>query len=490
MKRLCLFSCFHEGREILPYQRFYLSKLRPHCDELVFITNERSLDDDALSFLKDKDISINMVYNRGMDFGMWRKTFIRMNPNQYSQVCFANDSCLVNGDLDRVFEWVENNDLDYCGITDSAQNSYHVQSYFIVVKKSCLKTVHDYYRKNGVPTKKGDIVRLYEIGLSTHMQEKGFKIGAMYPWQTVSDVEGMNVSLYRPNELLDAGCPLLKMGFLYGHRPLILHQTRNRPLPELEPRHVKSLNEQFGTFRNPGKAAIIIHLYFQEMWEELKEKIQKVQKAIDSDLYVSVCDEQDTDAVAKSIEEIGGKVFKLPNRGLDIGPFLLVLKHIFESGLDYQYLLKMHGKKGHNPEKANYCRKWRLTLTNCLAGSEENIQRHLDALQNENIFMTTDRPWLRTTQYKNTLIIQDIAEELNIEHNNSMTFPGGTMFWAKMSLFKRYFTVENLSSLYDSLEDGAFNDKEGGKRTHTLERIFGYLANQKGRGLLGIESAT
>ena len=49
MKALCLYSSFVTGNDIPFYVRYYLQQLRPHFTKLVYITNERSMTEEAVT---------------------------------------------------------------------------------------------------------------------------------------------------------------------------------------------------------------------------------------------------------------------------------------------------------------------------------------------------------------------------------------------------------------------------------------------------------
>jgi lipopolysaccharide biosynthesis protein len=60
------------------------------------------------------------------------------------------------------------------------------------------------------------------------------------------------------------------------------------------------------------------------------------------------------------------------------------------------------------------------------------------------------------------------------------------MFWIKYDILRSYFNKFNVSKIYSELENGYFVDHNEPTKTHSLERIFGYIVQDKGKKILGI----
>jgi len=220
---------------------------------------------------------------------------------------------------------------------------------------------------------------------------------------------------------------------------------------------------------NP-KVVVILHLFYTHMWTNFKIKLKILKDIIDFDLYVSICNQDGV--IEKDIIDFGGKIFHIENKGLDIGPFLYTLKYIFDNDIKYKYLLKLHTKK-NNP--------WRNRLMECLLGSEEKIKENLKRIKKFN--MVSDENSFCVNEYMNSKLIEEYMKFFNLKRNEETCFSAGTMFWAKMEIFEKYFNSCSLNEIYNSLEKGAFNDFRNGTRTHALERIFGYMACQNGHSI-------
>jgi rhamnosyltransferase len=210
MKSICLFSSYFTQNKIPFYVKFYLEELKHHFDELVFITNEKDLDTSEIDYLRSQEIHIEMVVNEGYDFGMWYKIISKLKIEKYSRIGLVNDSCVLFRKLDRFIQWFNENDLDYCGLIDSNEISYHIQSYFIVINSPALTSLRDYFLNNGIINNKDQVIRVYEVGLSGYMIQKGFKLGAFYSFVNYSKDKTLNILNYKLVELLRDGLPVIK----------------------------------------------------------------------------------------------------------------------------------------------------------------------------------------------------------------------------------------------------------------------------------------
>ena len=116
------------------------------------------------------------------------------------------------------------------------------------------------------------------------------------------------------------------------------------------------------------KHAIILHLYYNDLWEEFKTKFEPILNRGDVDLYVSFTKE---DTSKKSeVEKLTPFVYVLDNRGLDIGPFIFILNEIKDK--NYTSITKVHSKKSlKHSQPVGFGETWRAHLVNSLVGNPE-----------------------------------------------------------------------------------------------------------------------
>ena len=222
-----------------------------------------------------------------------------------------------------------------------------------------------------------------------------------------------------------------------------------------------------------NKVAIVIHLYYQDLWFYFKEKLESLD--YNYDLYVTLNESStvgQTEWLKIKIESFGAKVYILPNKGLDIGPFLYVMNLLFKKDKKYDYLIKLHSKKSiHN----NIGDSWRNSLVDSLIGSDKILKDNVLKMNKDNkIGMLGSKEWiLNDNQNYDNKYVQYYKNKLSIS-SRANRFVGGTMFMVDFSILENYFENKTMS-IYDELEEGYFQDHMKPKKTHSLERILGFI---------------
>jgi lipopolysaccharide biosynthesis protein len=214
MNSICFFCSYFNESKIPYYIRIYIEELSRHFSKVVFLTNEKQLAGEELKYLESLKIESRFYKNEGFDFGMWKKAFNDFPVLEFDRVGLVNDSCILFKKMDFIFDWIEKGNYDFCGMTDSNALSYHLQSYFLVLNKNAIHHTKDYLEKNGTLTDIRDVIKTYEVGLSSYLIERGLKAGAYFSRR---DYFGeFSPALYFVKELIKEGMPLIKKKIIYA----------------------------------------------------------------------------------------------------------------------------------------------------------------------------------------------------------------------------------------------------------------------------------
>jgi lipopolysaccharide biosynthesis protein len=236
------------------------------------------------------------------------------------------------------------------------------------------------------------------------------------------------------------------------------------------------------------KHAIILHLYYNDLWEEFKAKFEPILNRGDVDLYVSFTKE---DTSKKSeVEKLTPFVYVLENKGLDIGPFIFILNEIKDK--NYTSITKIHSKKSlKHSQPVGFGETWRAYLVNSLLGNPEIYSNIVDTIEQNPISMIGNSNFLYDFNRDSINIphhyevIHSTIKQLNVEIkettiNNSTCFSktgrffAGTMFATSHQYLKELFKNTNLLEFYETLPLGySYNSN-----AHAMERIFGYYIEQ------------
>lgn len=225
------------------------------------------------------------------------------------------------------------------------------------------------------------------------------------------------------------------------------------------------------------KPLIILHLFYPEMWDEFNEYFKKLD--VDFDLMISITEDKNniSDIIKKTYPDC--KIFILPNKGLDIGPFLHILKYLKENDLEYSHIVKLHTKKSHY-NNSGLGVSWRNSLVKCLIGSSDTFKSNLETITDSNTFkMVGSKVWLLKSVRNSHVLIMNM---LNIKIPIS-SFIGGTMFICDYNLIVDFFNIEQLNKLYNMMPNGYVQDHSF---AHDMERVFGFIVEEKGYSIKGV----
>lgn len=226
-----------------------------------------------------------------------------------------------------------------------------------------------------------------------------------------------------------------------------------------------------------AKLAIIIHLYYPDLWTVIRERLSHIK--VNYDLFVSV-QPRDKDMVLDKVGTFHGttNIIALPNRGRDVLPFLQIVEKICNE-TQYEYLLKLHSKKSPHRKDG---RHWLDSLLNELIPPDiSNIIKTLNKSDTGAIgpashvvslskYMGANRDRIRT-------IMEQITDKNEVRKMLSTPskypFFGGTMFWCRVD-----FIAPLLKA---GVAPSDFNTEHGqvdGTTAHALERILGRLLHR------------
>lgn len=186
---LCIFSHFDANNIIDPYVIFYLKELANNGCNIIFVTTSATLSLSERNKIAPYCEKIIIRQNRGRDFGAFKCGIHAIdNIAQYEKVILANDS--VYGplyDLKEILHYGDNHTLDIWGASDSLQDSYHIQSYFVIFGNSVVKNPAflQFFEKVYYLGHRQNIINRYEIGMSKYFLKKGFKLGALCNYSSI-----------------------------------------------------------------------------------------------------------------------------------------------------------------------------------------------------------------------------------------------------------------------------------------------------------------
>lgn len=228
-RRVAVFAHYDAQGEIKPYIVEYLRQLAPFCERIVFVSTSVSSPAELEKVRPFCDATLHHE-NVGYDFCMWQAALRDLELRDFDELVLANSS--VFGPvlpLGPIFERISAEPGDFWGMTENFTIGWHLQSYFLVFKRRVLGSpALGRFFASVLPYRdKNQVIRSYEIGLSTFLTEQGFQGRALVPigsWLPTPALRQrlqqarLDATLVHPLELLQQGMPFVK-ALLFRENP-------------------------------------------------------------------------------------------------------------------------------------------------------------------------------------------------------------------------------------------------------------------------------
>lgn len=232
--------------------------------------------------------------------------------------------------------------------------------------------------------------------------------------------------------------------------------------------------------KNSFKIAIHVHAFYLDLLDEIIYNLNKMPYSYD--LYISTDSESKVrkikDLLKSSLVNVNKlQVKKYMNRGRDVLPFLLQMSPVINN---YDYVCHIHTKKSVT---GTYGDNWRKYLYYNLFGTTQNLKSIFDIFNNRSnvgiiypLYYSEIVDMIGIGGNKDNLIKLFKTMNLKIECDfNQLSFPAGTMFWARSDALIPLFSLD-----VNSLE---FDDESGqvdGTMSHAIERSICLVSESQG----------
>ena len=243
----------------------------------------------------------------------------------------------------------------------------------------------------------------------------------------------------------------------------------------------KEIKINHNYFNNESIVAIQVHLYYDDLIEEIVNKTNNIP--IFFDLYIS------TDSLYKKnkiIEYIKNnskcknvEILVVENKGRDVMPFLIQMKNKIKK---YKYICHIHTKKSLFIDIGE---NWRNYLYNNLLGNENIILEILSEFENNDKlgFSFPENYYKALLLFgeklsnKNKVLMKYLLNKLfkfKLNIGTKIEFPIGNMFWARVNSIYQIFNEDFSNEIPKEL------GQKDGTLMHAIERIWLYLVKLNG----------
>lgn len=197
-RRVAVFVHFDRRGRVQPYVLHYLDKLAEVGFVIVFVTNSPALQPASLLDVQARCAIVARRRNVGYDFGGYKDGLAQIgDASSYDEVLFANDSVYGPfGDFSKLLARCDETAAVW-GITDSWDRRFHLQSYFLLVKRAALldRGFTEFWRRLRYLGSRWAVVKYHEVGFTQTLLRSELRCAALFPYRrAVEAISAVNVS--------------------------------------------------------------------------------------------------------------------------------------------------------------------------------------------------------------------------------------------------------------------------------------------------------
>lgn len=526
-RRVLIYVVYDRRGDVEGYIEYALSCLREHVDTIIAVVNGTLTADGRAVLGRVADRVIERE-NRGFDIWGYKVGIDALGSDaaEYDEIVLANDTWYGPvRSFAPVFDRMDAAPLHFWGMTDHVRVepnpftntgylAYHLQSYWLVVRKEMFQTAEwsAYWRELPEMTSYNDAVTKHEAVFTERFTAMGFVGEVAFP--TLTDRIENHAVLYA-GQLVEQGCPTLKRRAFFQWPPYLDHlgvvgkwgldaaERHGYPMELIWTdlaRNVAphTLNADAALLDvlpasdrhyNPGRplrTVVIAHVFYEEMLREMLTRAEALPGGFD--LIVTVADE---DAAARLRGVLDGWTARgfvevrvaTSNNGRDQSAFLIDCRDVV-CGDKYDLIVKLHSKR--SPQDAsNAAEHFAHHQFDNLLASADYAAGVVSLFQDEGRLGIVYPPMVHIgygtighAWWANRPAFVEMCAQLGVRvpiDENSPLAPFGSMYIARPEalrpLFARTWCPEDFG--------GAEAYVDGGL-AHVLERMPSYAAGEMG----------
>ncbi len=537
-QRLAIFFFYDKDGIVDSYVDYLVENVRKNVDQLLVVCNGKLDQLGRQCFEKyTEDILVRenvgfdvWAYKEGLEYYGWEKL------EAFDEVVMLNFT--IMGPIypfEEMFEIMNERDLDFWGCTKHHKIPAdpfgrmacgyipeHIQSHFIAVRKSLLKTddFKKYWEEMPMINDYFDAICKHEAIFTKTFADKG------YSWDVYVNTDDLRDYTYyplqmTPKELVkNRRCPIIKRRSFFHNFSDYLDYTAGEPAYELmdyitrqtdydenliwdnilrsmhqaDFKRALQLNYVLPTealltekgIPSDKRIAAVFHLYFEDLIEDSFYYLSSMPEQ--SDIYITTNTKEKKALIEKRFADLKChklEVILIENRGRDVSALLVATKKFI---MDYDYVCFAHDKKVTQTKPYSIGGAFAYKCMENILQSKDYVANIIDTFEkNPRLGMLMPAPPNNGPYYPtlgsewmcNYDITKEFIDRLGIkvpmDPSKEPISPLGTMFW---------FRPEALKVLFD--QDWEYEDfpeepnKIDGTLLHAIERGYGLIVQSQG----------
>lgn len=393
MRRIAFYLFYDASGEVDDYIPFKLTALQEFVQDIIVVCNS-PITEAGRAKLENIGVQIFCRENIGFDVWGYKEGLESIGydklADSYDEVILLNYTFF--GPIfpfSELFNEMDSRECDFWGISDHSEvtpNPFtgrgvlprHIQSHFIAARSRMLKSAEfrKYWQEMPMIRSYEDSVLTHESRFTSHFESRGFTSSV---YINKDDYPSLYPTFFDIKETIKNRSPILKRR-LFFHNPLwmdanyvdlrgtmdiikatssydvnLINQNINRTV---KPRDLYTnleqlrilpteyhFRENYGDEKHNLSVAVVAHVYYSDMWDELYSFIKNIP--CEFDLYISTSTQSDAEVLREHTKKLKQNVdirVVEENRGRDMSSLFITFKDV---GLNdkYDYICRLHTKK-------------------------------------------------------------------------------------------------------------------------------------------------
>lgn len=539
-KRLLIFFFYDKDGIVDRYIPYMLDDMKKNVRDIIFVSNGK-INDKSKPIVEKITKNILERENEGLDAWAYKEALESIGWEKlklYDEVILMNHT--IMGPIypfKEMFDAMNQKDLDFWGLTKFHEVSCdpfgiiecgyipeHIQSHFIVVRKSMLSSIEfsKYWENLPEINSYEESIAFHETQFTKHFEELGFS------WKVYVDTDDLKNYCCCPiiynivNLIKNKKCPIFKRRSFFHDYDDLLNSTAGEVSYELMEYLKRNTNynidliwenilrcynmaqikdclqlnyvlpvDETDESRNANilknrKVALIFHAYFKDLADSTYRYVNSMPK--EADVYITT----DTEEKKAFFENLFGshkfnklEVILIENRGRDVSALLVGCKDFI---MDYDYVCFAHDKKVGQLEYLSVGASFAYQCLENTLGTEGYVKNIITLFDNNPQLGILMPPppfhsvWFSKIadswgpNYQGVRLLCDRLElNVPISKDISPIAPLGTMFWFRPKGMKKLFNYN-----WEYKDFPKEPNKVDGTLLHVIERTYGLVEQDAG----------
>ncbi len=535
--RLLIYFFFDIDGVVDDYIVYMLQEMKKCLKDIVVVSNGKISNEGKQKFGAFTDFIIERQ-NIGFDVGAYKEALQTIGWEKlavYDEVILMNYTIMGPVyPLQDMFDMMDEKDVDFWGPTMSHQvdedpwgtSPYgylpdHIQSHFIVVRRSMLfqKDFRMYWDEMPLIETYQQSVGRHESYFTKYFADKGNKWAVYADSEEYRNMTTQPILMMATEMIAEKKCPFFKRRSFMHDYTIVLNESIGQAAVRLyhylenetnydmnllwdnilrvenQADIKKNLQLNYITPSNTlicqnekvsYKVALIMHMYFEDLIPECVHYAKSMPST--ADIYITTNTEDKRKKIEEAFREVECNkidVRVVPNRGRDVGPFLVESREYI---YDYDIICHTHDKKVGQLKPGTVGQSFSYRCFENVLKSKEQVLNILQTFsENPRLgilmppppnhgayFITLGMEW--GLNYENTCKLADqLGIHVNMSEEKEPIAPLGSVFWARTDALRKVF---DYPWTYDELPEEPIADD--GTILHAVERIYNYSAQACG----------